>query len=479
MLAATITVDGVVYRGAGIKFRGDRSYKMGLKRNPFGIQLDYSIEGQQHQGYAKLKLSSALRDPSMIREMLFSEIAGKYLPTPNTAFTRLYINDAYTGVFILVENPEKAFLETHYGSSDGSFYEAGLDEKPAQLPIGCRQNIYASLEYEENVDCYRGNFLARKDNYADIQELTRILEKEPAQIDRILDVDRTLWMHALNNTMVNLNSYSGNYSVNYFLFRDKNGRFQPIHWDFNLAFGSYKNTGSGSDLDLNGLQELDPLLHMDNLYKPLISQLLRDPFYKKIYLSHLAQINRENFINGQYLTRARALQGQVVVAFNDDPNKTYSPEDFQKSLDETVGKRSKIPGIAELMSKRSLFLKNHADLSIVPPIISQAQVQSREKFEQKKLKGFSITARAEKFPKRILVYYRFGPEEVFRVAAMSEKPSSDLATGEKLYTISIDTEKEDAVLEYYLMSENPGAVYFLPNDYMRSPFKARLVDLNK
>ncbi|MBK8428777.1 MAG: CotH kinase family protein [Lewinellaceae bacterium] len=59
-------------------------------------------------------------------------------------------------------------------------------------------------------------------------------------------------------------SYTGNYSQNYYLYKDNFGRFQPVHWDLNLAFGSFKNTGKGSDLEIEDLQTLDPLLHADN-----------------------------------------------------------------------------------------------------------------------------------------------------------------------------------------------------------------------
>ena len=90
------------------------------------------------------------------------------------------------------------------------------------------------------------------EGWTDLQELTKVLNTDPGKIDRILDVDNALWMLALNNVMVNLSSYSGNHSINYYLYKDGNGRFQVVPWDLNLAFGSYKNTGSGSDLELKG-----------------------------------------------------------------------------------------------------------------------------------------------------------------------------------------------------------------------------------
>ena len=70
LLDGTASVDGIKYDNIGVRFRGDKSYQTGLKRNPFTIRLNYKNADQQHQGYTSIKLSSALRDPSMVREML-------------------------------------------------------------------------------------------------------------------------------------------------------------------------------------------------------------------------------------------------------------------------------------------------------------------------------------------------------------------------------------------------------------------------
>jgi spore coat protein CotH len=158
LMDASVIIDGKSYQGAGIRFRGDKSYTTGLKRNPFQIKLDYKNPGQQHQGYSTVKLSAAVRDPSMIREALFHEIAAKYMPGSKTGFTKLFVNDEYIGVFINVESIEKQMLERNFGTSAGSVFKAGVDNKPGNLPASCKLNIYGSLEYENNADCYKGNF---------------------------------------------------------------------------------------------------------------------------------------------------------------------------------------------------------------------------------------------------------------------------------------------------------------------------------
>ena len=111
MMTGSVSVDGVRYEGVGVRFRGDKSYQLGLKRNPFTIRLNHTDGTQNHQGYTSIKLSSALRDPSLVREVLFYEIAGKYMPASQACYTKLYVNDEYVGVFVNVESIDKEFLQ--------------------------------------------------------------------------------------------------------------------------------------------------------------------------------------------------------------------------------------------------------------------------------------------------------------------------------------------------------------------------------
>ncbi|MEZ4925690.1 MAG: CotH kinase family protein [Saprospiraceae bacterium] len=479
---ATVSIDGVNYDGAGIRFRGNKSYATGLKRNPFAIKLNRadSVAAQNHQGYTTIKLSASVRDPSMIREVMFYEVASQYMPGLQACYTKLFINDEYVGVFVNVESVDNQMLQNNFHYSDGILFKAGTEEQQENLPSDCKQSIFGSLEYEDNIDCYRSNFdLASNSGWAELQELTRLLSQGSKEVEKALDVDNALWMLALNNVMVNLNSYSGNHSLNYYLYRDSNKLFQPIHWDLNLAFGSYKNTGNGSDLELKELQTLDPLLHADNPYKPLISQLLKDPLNRKIYLAHIRQINAEFFLNNLYERRAQELQGMIVVPFNDDKNKTYSLDDFTRSLKETIGKKSKIPGIIELMGKRSKFLKNHPELTSLPPMISEVTVQGRGKFENQPISAFNISAKADRFPKRMWLCYRFHETDPYTWMPMSENNTESLASGMKAFVTQVEAPSMNAEMEYYILAENAGTVGYSPSNYSKQAFKIKIEDLNK
>ena len=478
MLAGDVTIDGHPYTAAGIRYRGDKSYQQNLKRNPFSIKLNYTNKEQNHQGYTSLKISSALRDPSMVREVLFYEIAAKYMPAPQVSYVKMYVNDEYIGIFVNVESVDGQFLRRHFGSDDRPFFKAGVDYKP-EVPASCKQNLNGALEFEDDINCYKGNFeMNSASGWNVLQDFTRTLNMDARNIHKSLDIDRTLWMLALNNVMVNLSSYTGS-ATNYYLYQDQHGHFQPVHWDLNLAFGGMKNTGSGSDLELKDLQRLDPMLHVDNPYRPLISQLLKDPLYKKIYLSHVRQIIEENFKNGAYEKRAQELQSLILTAFIDDKYKTYGLTDFQNSIRETVGKKSKIPGIAELMSVRSKFLSSHPELTTLPSTVSDVTQQSRGKFENTRLHGFRITAKADRFPKRLWLYYRLSPDQPFMEAPMDEEPGKSKSSSDRRFAVTVDAPSENAELEYYILCENAGAVSFFPKAYTVKPLKVKLMDLNK
>ncbi len=472
-LAGDASVDGAKYGGVGVRFRGNHSFQVGMKRNPMAIKLNLTDNTANHQGQTSLKLSSALRDPSMVREALFYEIARKYMPASQTSYVKLYINDEYIGVFVAIESIDDAFLASRFGSSNGAFFKAS-PEYPPKSGQGCKSKLHGSLEYEENVDCYANNFeMLSKAHWNDLQDLTQVLAKYPDRLDQILDIDRALWMLALDNVMVNLNSYLGENSQNFYLYRDANGHFQPIMWDLNLAFGSYKNV-KGSDMSLGELQKLDPLLHADNPLKPLSNTLLKDPFYRKMYLAHIRQILEENFENGNYERRAQELQGLIVVAFSEDRNKTYTLDDFQNGLKTTVGKKSKIPGLTELMAKRVRFLKSHAEVSPLPPTIADQKVMGREKMSNQSVNSFRLVLSANRFPKRVRVSYRFARDQSWHTAWMEE----GAATGSSR-EFSANIEGQGDEIEYFFIAENQGAVSFSPIDYVNRPYSAKLSELNK
>lgn len=479
-LLANIEIDGKLYENVGVRYRGSKSFKTGSKRNAFNIKLNYINKNQNHQGYKKIKLSNALRDPSLLREVMGYEIANNYLPSPKAGYTNLAINNQNYGLFVAIEPVDKVFLKKHYGTKSGSLFKAA-STLPSKMSKNCKNKIFAALEYEKDITCYIANFeMSSEAGWDDLIELTDVLNNRPQDIEKVLNVDRTLWMLAFNNAIANLSSYSGQNSQNFYLYKDQYGQFNPIVWDLNLAFGSFKNTGVGSDLDLKGLQMMDPLLHVDSPMKPLISQLLKNEEYRKIYLDHIRTIIYDHFVNGEYEARAQALQTMIRSSFNNDPNKFYTTEEFDGSLANTTGKRSKIPGIVELMSKRARFLKKHPELAIFPPEIDEVTLIQREKFSTKEIKDFKFVVTVKNRANRVKLFYRHDSKLPYQSVYLADDGKhNDKAAGDKIFGITVKPTAGQDRLEYYFQTENAKASGFYPRNYMYEPGTISLKELNK
>ncbi len=477
LLNGTVEINKQKFENAGIRYRSARGFQIGGKHNSLYVQLP---EGKPYQGYASLELSNAVRDPSVVREVLAAEIARKYMPAPKANYAKVMVNGNYYGFFVNIESVNGKFLQTNFGSSDGDLYRAAISTTQA-VPDGCPKESYASLKYEENQACYTYSYdRVNKNAWNSLMELTDVLANRPANIETVLNVDRALWMLAFNNVTVNLNSYTGFPTQNYYLYKDARGQFNLILGDLNFAFGSYKRIDSGSDLEMKPLIQLDPLLHADNKDKPLLNQLLSNETYRKMYLSHMRTILHDNFAKGQYEKRAKELQDLIKKAWTEDPNKEYNITDFDQSLIATVGKRSRIPGLTEFMAQRADFLKQDANLSILPPDLTAVKVLPREKYSQSKAESFKIQAKAGQFAKNVRVFYRFDNTQPFLEAPMQDNgTSNDEKAADEIFGAEIKPEGSARLIEYYIVAENAKAMSFDPPRYMYERHKASLDELNK
>lgn len=484
LLAHKVRVGTSEYMNVGIRYAGSKSFTIGGDRNSLNIKLNQINKDQNHQGVQRIRLSNALRDPSMVREVLGYEIARKYMHAPKANFARLHVNGEFRGVYANVEYVDGNFLEDRFGDASGTLFQPIAADDKRDLPEGCLKNVSGALLHEADAACYMGNYeLISENGWDDIMKLTDILNHKTKDIEGILDVDQVLWMHAFNNVLVNLNSYAGDKSENFFMYKHPEGKFTPIVRDLNLCFGSYKlYKMRSSDLTLEELQNLDPLLHADTPSKPLISKLLADDYYKKLYLSHIKTILEDFFVEGQYELRAKELQGLIANDMARDRYQYYKPEEFKTSLVQTHGKRSKIPGLVELMSKRARALKKHEAIRAFAPEIEEVQFATREKFARKEVKAFRISAKVEKHAKKVRLYYRFDASDKFQMAFMVDDGNNyDAKAGDKVFGLELkpDEISDDTQLEYYIIAENAAGVTCYPSNYMFEAKSITLKELNE
>lgn len=383
-LIADVVLDGKKYPNSGIRYKGNSSYfnvrNAGGRKLPFNIKVNFQEkEARLPGGYETLKLSNVFRDPSFIREVLAYDIARKYVPAPRANYARVYINKEYIGLYNLSESVDEDFLKDHFGDKKGVFFKCDPNWQQSS-PGNCKVGNNASLEYlSKDSVCYFPYYEIKSDyGWAELIQLISNINNKPDQLEKVMNINETLWMLAYNNVLVNLDSYMGRLCHNYYLYQDEYKIWHPVLWDMNLCFGGFRYTGVGAPLSNEGMQDMSLFLHFNdnNTKRPLVLKLLGVSHYRKIYLAHVRTIVEENFSNGWYKERAAEIRALISEDVDKDPNRLYSLEEYEKNLHETVQiDNSSIIGITELMDQRSQNILAHPLMQKTPPNIGEVKHQ--------------------------------------------------------------------------------------------------------
>ena len=463
-LLGDVVFAGERYEGAGIRYKGNSSYHNVRKNDhaklPFNI--DVNETEKEHKlpgGFDKLKLSNVFRDPSFLREVLSYDIANRYMASPRANFVLLYINDELLGLYNNTESVDDELFERHFDEDDGILFKCD-PVRGHKLPPACKKGDKSSLQYlGRDSACYMANYEIKTDyGWKELVELTKILNQKPEKIESVLAVDEALWMLAFNNVLVNLDSYLGRFCHNYYLYRDEAGIFHPIVWDMNLSFGGFRFAGLGKPLDLEAMQTLSPFVHFkqNNQKRPLITQLLSQPLYRKIYAAHVRTIVDDYFVDSTYLRKAMRIQDMLVPHIKADTNKLYDFEGFKQNLHETTkANKVEIVGISELMEARVAYLKKH-------PVIGHAQPSIDSLQHLYTGDQYIFTAHIEGANKAWL-FYRYGDEGPFHKMRMTDDGGKgDEMPEDGLYGAVLEKQEGEDEIQYYLSAVNDKIAALLP-----------------
>ena len=456
-MQATLFIDGIQYDSVGVRYKGYSSASVDRVKNPFNIKLNYLIEGQNHQDIDKIKLSNVIQDPSFLREVLSYEIARKYMPASESNFANVYVNDTLLGLYSNVEAVNNEFLEKHFTTTENVLVKGnpetvdlyGENSNLSQTP-GMDSLAYTSL-YSMQSDY----------GWTALYNFIDTLNNHEANIDKVLNVDQALWLHALNYTLINFDSYVG-YAQNYYLYQDEAGRFNPIIWDLNMSLGSFRLTDASVYFDGFSIEQaktLDPLSHYNEFSvfpRPLLRKLFNTSRYRKMYLAHIRTIVQENISNQAYLTRAETLHQLIDESVQNDANKFYTYADFQNNLYGTISDFIDYPGIVDLMEGRAAYLSSYPGFQGAPDI-DNVSVFPEAPVSNDML---VITAQASN-ASEVILFYRTRPDIIFEELLMNDEGiDGDAIGGDGIFSSQFLFQGRD--VDYYIYAENDSAGAFSP-----------------
>ena len=452
LVADSILIDGIADQNVGIKYKGNSSYNVNNTKNPMNIKLDYVNNGQSIDGYNVLKLSNGFRDPSLVREVLSYEMAREYMPAPKATYAKVSVNGTLIGLYTCVQSIDDDFTNENFYERKGPFFK--VENTGISVP-GCMGQL-GILEHYPDTNCYQRAYeMESTDDWTALENFLDTLNNYFTEVENVMDIDRTLWMMAFENLTVSLDGPINSIPHNFYLFKDNNGRFSPLLWDMNMAFGTFTN-GLPSPVQVSDLQELDIFHNSTDASNKLTTQMFSSDRYKRMYVAHMRTILNEQFVTNNYYNRALALQTIIDSSVYNDLNGFYWHTDFLANTNTSVGSGpGAIIGITELMDARKTFVQNLPEFTATPPAVTPLNATSVLPHST-----VSITAEISNANYAYLGYrYKFADKFV-KLQMYDDGLNGDGTAGDGIYGATINFDARD--VQYYFYAENTNAGIFSP-----------------
>ncbi|MCP4291370.1 MAG: hypothetical protein GY780_05995 [bacterium] len=315
----------------GVRFKGNSSYSYpGLKKS-FKLDINEFVSGQEIDGLDKLNLNNCFLDPSMVREKTAYELCEAMgMAAGRSNYAALYINDEYWGLYLLVEQQDQEFIESRWGSSEEGNLWKGEPYGTLEY-LGSSESAYHS-EYELKTNEEVNDWSDLVD-FLDVLNNTSISDL-PDSLHNRLDVNSALSMLAMDNFLVNLDSYVGRCANFYFYHRDLDDRFVFTKWDQNEAFGIFNMYNYSA----TQLQQLDPYWTnpQNNEDRPLAEKLFQIPAYQEVYLGHMQKLMAGAADPTTMVSRMEDLRDLIRPYVTSDPNFMFSSSEFENCMTSNV-----------------------------------------------------------------------------------------------------------------------------------------------
>ncbi len=240
---ADMTWNGITVRNVGIRSRGRGSrspHKPGLR-----VDFDRYTTAQRFIGLKSLVLDNVTQDASGVHEsvaMAFYARAG--IPAPREIHTRLYVNNEYAGLFVIVESVDKDMLARVFGTieedtqNDGYLYEFKWmdDWKFGYLGEGL-------IEYKYRFEPTTHESKSDEELYRPIEQLIRLANNTPPErystdLAPRLDIPAAIRFIAAQVFLAETDGFLGGFGINnLYLYRLENSDVHTfIAWDADNTF---------------------------------------------------------------------------------------------------------------------------------------------------------------------------------------------------------------------------------------------------
>jgi spore coat protein CotH len=311
---ADLTWNGQTVRNVGIRSRGRGSrspHKPGLR-----VDFDRYTTAQRFIGLKSFVLDNVTQDPSGVHESVSMAFYARLgIPAPREIHTRLYVNNEYAGLYVIVESVDKDLLARVFGAigtdtqNDGYLYEFKWMDDWKFTYLGSGLGEY-KLRFEPTTHESKSD----EELYRPIETLIRVAnntstDRLAAELSPRLDIPQAIRFIAAQVFLAETDGFLGGFGINnLYLYRLENSDVHVfIAWDAdNTFYHPEYPTNSGIN---------------DNM---LMRALMSVPEYSEMFYAELRRAvelaEADNWLNNEIASQLQ----RIDAAMREDPAKLVS-----------------------------------------------------------------------------------------------------------------------------------------------------------
>jgi hypothetical protein len=245
---ATVVFEGSRWQGAAVRFKGGYGTLESCVDADTGEHLcpklslkvkfnEYDPDGRFH-GLRKLNLHSSVRDQTLMHEVVSYHLyRSMEVPAPRASHALVTVNGEPQGLFVLVEDVDKEFLQDHWSDDEGNLYKSVwpqfTDAEPYQEALETNEttgDVSRMLTLQQAIaDATDETFAADMVPYLDLPGLARFLA-----VDRAVGNDdgiKGFYCYVDGATAEQCEN------ANYYWYEIPGGPSQLIAWDTDYTLG--------------------------------------------------------------------------------------------------------------------------------------------------------------------------------------------------------------------------------------------------
>ncbi len=363
-------IAGDTLEPVGFRLRGNTSRTSPKKS--FKVDINEYVRGQKLYGLEKLNVNGEHNDPAIMRSRLcwdLFEQAG--VPGARTAYAALYINNAYYGLYVIVEHYDENFILDRFGSNDGNLYKClypapltwrGADQAAYKFMRNSRERAY-DIEINEE-----------QDDYADLVSFINFLNNT-SDADFARDIEarfnvRAFIKYLAHNTL--LGSWDDYWYLqnNYYLYHNTaTDKFEFIPYDYDNTYGIDFVNGDWGTRDIYNFGHPSEA-------RPLVMRILNIPAYRNLYSFYMKEALSGVFTLAAHEAKFTSWRALAEPWVQSDPyypiqwNFTFSS--WQQSLDAAFGGHVEY-GIRPFIQTRSASAMQQLQEGPLPAEITEVQ----------------------------------------------------------------------------------------------------------